>query len=451
MSISPVILLEFNELTPSLIERFIGEGRLPNFKRFREESLNFTTHDESEALEPWIQWVTVHSGLPYEEHGVFRLDEGHKLAAPRLWDIVSDKGLTSWVCGSMNVRYADDSHAVVLPDPWCTKVPPRPADLEPYFRFVQTQVQEHTNDAASLSAADYARFATWMATHGLSGTTIRRIFKQLIDERSQDVRWKRVSLLDWIQFDVFRHYYSRLRPAFSTFFLNSTAHYQHSYWDLLEPAHFRNVKPNPKREKFQHAIQYGYENMDALIGELFRLAGDDATLVLCTALSQQPSEKERKRYRPVDFDRFLAFVGVRVKAVVPVMADQFHLSFDSPSEMDEAERLLRAVTLDGAPTVRCRREDGRLFCSCKVRTGALTEGSVVKAGDRTAPFSQLFYEIPTGKIADHHPDGVFWIRQPSRVSKNFEERVPLTGVAPSILSLLGIAPPPGMRGPVLVA
>jgi hypothetical protein len=28
----PVLLLEFTELTPSLMERFVSEGRLPNFK-----------------------------------------------------------------------------------------------------------------------------------------------------------------------------------------------------------------------------------------------------------------------------------------------------------------------------------------------------------------------------------------------------------------------------------
>ena len=33
-----VILLEFNELSPTLMERFIDMGQLPNFKRLRDES-----------------------------------------------------------------------------------------------------------------------------------------------------------------------------------------------------------------------------------------------------------------------------------------------------------------------------------------------------------------------------------------------------------------------------
>ena len=43
MAAGQVIVLEFNELTPSLIDRFIGEGALPNFARLRSESRVFTT------------------------------------------------------------------------------------------------------------------------------------------------------------------------------------------------------------------------------------------------------------------------------------------------------------------------------------------------------------------------------------------------------------------------
>src|SRR5688500_16290979 len=95
------ILLEFNELTPSLIDRFIAKGRLPNFARFRDESQLFLTDAEERApyLEPWIQWVTVHSGLKYTDHGVFNLDEGHKLRAKRIWDVICDHGLKVLVCG----------------------------------------------------------------------------------------------------------------------------------------------------------------------------------------------------------------------------------------------------------------------------------------------------------------------------------------------------------------
>ena len=74
----PVIVLEFNELTPALMERFIAGGHLPAFSRLRSQSVACVTDSEEVApnLEPWIQWVTVHTGRSYQEHGVFQLGDG---------------------------------------------------------------------------------------------------------------------------------------------------------------------------------------------------------------------------------------------------------------------------------------------------------------------------------------------------------------------------------------
>ena len=76
-----IVLLEFNELCPQLIEKFISEGQLPNFQKFRGESqvCTTTTHATSELLNPWVQWVTVHTGLTAEEHQVKTLSDGHNL------------------------------------------------------------------------------------------------------------------------------------------------------------------------------------------------------------------------------------------------------------------------------------------------------------------------------------------------------------------------------------
>ena len=86
-----VIVLEFNELTPSLMDGFIADGQLPGFQKLRSESIECISDAEEEApaLEPWIQWVTVHTGLSFSEHRVFNLSDGPKLQAPRIWDRVA--------------------------------------------------------------------------------------------------------------------------------------------------------------------------------------------------------------------------------------------------------------------------------------------------------------------------------------------------------------------------
>src|SRR5262249_48136687 len=99
--INRLILLEFNELCPSLIERFIAAGALPNFERLRNGAQVFTTATSDEHVQPWVQWVTFHLGVPQVAHKIDNLDEGHLIDRPALWDELAPHGLESLVFGAM--------------------------------------------------------------------------------------------------------------------------------------------------------------------------------------------------------------------------------------------------------------------------------------------------------------------------------------------------------------
>ncbi len=116
--------------------KFMAAGLLPNFNKFYQESHVYTTDAEEEGdnLNPWVQWVTVHSGLSAKEHGVKWLSEGNKLPAKATWDVLSEAGYRVWVCGSMNARYDKPLHGFLLPDPWSVGLSPYPAgEFEQYY------------------------------------------------------------------------------------------------------------------------------------------------------------------------------------------------------------------------------------------------------------------------------------------------------------------------------
>lgn len=453
MSDPRVIMLEFNELAPSLMARFIGQGLLPNFKRLHDESHVHLTEAAERApdLDPWIQWVTVHSGADYAEHGISRLNEGHTFERKRIWDLISDSGRRVWVCGSMSVRYETPINGWVLPDPWTTKVAPYPASLEPFFSFVQKNVLEHTNERLPLSRADYASFGRFMLANGLSASTVASILRQLRAERKEKCRWKRATLLDRIQFDVFSSHYRRAKPHFSTFFLNSTAHYQHMYWRAMEPEVFKVQPSAEERQQYGGAILYGYQQMDELVGKFMRLAGTDATLVLCTALSQQPCLKFEEQggksfYRPVDFHKLLAFAGVKVKhTVAPVMAEQFFLYFETEQDARTAERQLSALRLDGRPVLLLQRDGSAIFSGCQLFERIPRDAVMnLESTGTTMPFFEAFYQVEGTKSGMHHPDGLLWIRTPSREHRAHSEKVLLSAVPRRILEMFSIAPPSSM-------
>jgi hypothetical protein len=454
-----LILAEFNELSPVLMDKFIAAGKLPNFERLRGESEVYLTdaQEEQENLEPWIQWVTIHSGLSYAEHGIKNLGEGDKLTERNLWDLLSEEGKQVWVCGSMNINYKLPISGWVLPDPWMRSVKPHPEDeLEPYYRFVAANVQEHTREDMPLSRREQLAFLSFMARHGLSPTTLKAIVRQLVDERSSDVHWKRAVILDKLQFDLFRSHWKRKRPDFATFFLNSTAHFQHLYWRNMEPEHFK-VKPEPGEQAvYENAILYGYQQMDEICRRLLDLAGNDTTLVFITALSQQPcltyeGGGGKTIYRPRDFDALLSSVGVEQPAeATPVMAEEFRLGFETEAAAQEAEADLTRARLEGEQAIRVKRDGTTLMCGCQVWRQLDPDAQLELAGTESRiPFFDLFYQIDLIKSGMHHPDGMLWIRSPARRHSDHEGKVPLTAVASTILDMYGVKPPEQLKTPPL--
>lgn len=433
-----VLMLEFNELSPVLMDRFISAGHLPNFARLRDRSAAFITEagEVDGRLNPWVQWVTVHTGATAAEHGIEKLGEARRLTVPTIADLVSAAGGVVWQCGSMNVQPLEPVNGCVLPDPWSVDADPQPASLEPFFRFVSANVQEHTNAAAPLSKREAIAFARFLATHGLSVRTALATLRQLVGERTGRVpRWQRAELLDRFQWDVFAYYHRRLRPTFATFFSNSTAHFQHLHWDELD------------RVPDESAVLHGYRQMDRLVARATALVGPDTTVVLCTALSQTANHEDDGYdgfYRPHNLGRLVDALGVvGVVQTAPMMAGQSHVYFDSASAASAGAASLGAITVAGQRAFDIRQNGADLVIGIDV-FARLPAGSALRWPEgREASFDELFYWSDSPREGTHHGDGILWIEgDPNRAP---EARVPLTSVAPTLLSLIGVEPPPSMK------
>ena len=174
-----LILLEFNELCPHLVEQFIGEGLLPNFKRLREMSELFVTHTSEEILEPWIQWVTLHTGVPLSEHGIKDLDEADKVKHNVFWDRLDEENVL--LISPMNVKFRRDDQSLFMPDPWAASQVPS-AELEPFYRFIRAAVNNHAR-TDRLDIKDAAAAARFLLGRGLTIDTISGALLQLVRER----------------------------------------------------------------------------------------------------------------------------------------------------------------------------------------------------------------------------------------------------------------------------
>ena len=88
------ILLSLNEVNFSFIEYYIRKGYLKNFKNLLIQNKLVKTQSEKEFKnqEPWIQWVSLHTGKNLSEHQIFRLGDIEKLNYPQVFRKLKIKG-----------------------------------------------------------------------------------------------------------------------------------------------------------------------------------------------------------------------------------------------------------------------------------------------------------------------------------------------------------------------
>lgn len=439
------ILVEFNELSPRLLDRFIGAGHLPAFRAFRDSSVVFTTDAGEDApnLEPWIQWPTVHSGLPFADHRVFALGDGRRtLHHPLLGDVLSAAGVPVGIFASMNLNYsrtAGDA-GYVVPDPWDVEGQAYPASLQPFYETVSATVQESSRDGLP-GPRQLARFGLFLLRNGLRPATVKAAIAQLVEERRKGgVTWRRASVLDGLNYDVFRSLNKRHDVRFATFFSNSTAHYQHYYWRDMEPELFTETGDGTHAQ----AVLHGYKTMDTLLGRIMA-DNPDALLIFATALSQEPwIDTEKRTYRPHDFAALLAFAGVTDGVAKPMMAEQFVVELPDEASAIAAEEQLGALRVDAEPVLKLDRDGAKLQVGA--RRAAAHDGAVVTnpATGTTRPHEELFYAIHTTRSGRHHRDGALWFRTGEH--RVVDEHVQLTDIAPTVLAHFGVAQPAHMKG-----
>jgi hypothetical protein len=412
-----MILLEFNELCPALLKQWMSEGRLPNFKKFYERSHVFTAQaddDNPAHWEPWIQWYSIHTGLSYSQHGVFHLADGPVAGHDDVWQMLARNGYSVANCGSMNAKALHGSNCFFVPDPWCRTESPYPDELRAYYDMVTRLVYDSSQGrTTALPISAYVKFLKFMLGHGLSLATVKAVFKQLWSDTifRQPTGWKRAAILDKLQFDVFRDYWRQNHPQFSTFFLNSTAHYQHAYWHVLFPDTFEPPIQLEAPAGARDAILFGYQQMDALLERFSELQSDGALLVLCTALSQQANPNAGKVfYRPRDAAAFLRSLDIECQELLPVMAHQYSARFADKRAAENARVRLMSLQCEGKRLIDIADSpEGTVFFGVCSGNQLPPEAMIQGKESIKFRFHDHFYLLPTIKSGTHHPDSILWI------------------------------------------
>ena len=353
-----LIFLELNEINFDFVRDYIAAGKLPNFKYCLEKGSYGETVSEQnyEEIEPWIQWVTAHTGKTLAEHGVFRLGDIVHRDLPQIWEALETKGATVGAISPMNAKNRTRSAAFFLPDPWTD------TDVTGSYlvRKLCGAVSQAVKDNAKARVTPASLF--WLAAGALVYARPSNYLCYLrLALAGRKKPWLRAMFLDLLLADIFIRLTRSKRPDFVTLFLNAAAHIQHHY--LFSSAVYDGQKSNPAWyiDPSADPVLDVYELYDRIIA-MIRSSFPDARLMIATGLHQDPHEELTYYWRLLDHGAFLAKRGIRFASVEAKMARDFLVRCDNSDDATAAEqRLLLFRDANGVALFEVDNRGNELF------------------------------------------------------------------------------------------
>ncbi|GER08820.1 hypothetical protein JCM17843_31300 [Kordiimonadales bacterium JCM 17843] len=215
-----LLFVEINEVNFDDMRAYGVQGYLPELMGLmdRHGVAKTTSEQDYEELEPWIQWVTAHTGLALAEHNVFRLGDIVKHDIPQIWEHLEEQGLKVGAISPMNAKNRTGNAAFFVPDPWT----PTSLTASPLLENLYFAVAQAVNDNAQDRLALRSKFAL-LAGAGTYARAVNYGQYLALARGAKKGPWSKAMFLDLLLSDILIKETRRTAPDFASLFLNAGA------------------------------------------------------------------------------------------------------------------------------------------------------------------------------------------------------------------------------------
>jgi hypothetical protein len=394
------VLLELNEVNFDLLLNATRLYDLPNLKRLVQFSKSETsTKDayDSGYLEPWVQWVSVHTGVPSEKHLIKHLGDVPNLSDGQIWEVLSQNNVDSGIWGIMNGARRNAKECLFfVADPWTFGEKPYPENLSGFVELAQYIAKNYLN----LSPFALLKYGMTYLIFLLRTVGIFELITAgfLFLEGLLRFGPRNMVLGSFFEYSsaiAFAKYKQKYSPSFSILFFNLLAHIQHHYWRLGP----ENITPQ---------IQYGFKIIDKAIGKVLAQVQPDEIVLVANGLSQINTNEDKPwiLYRPYDPDKFLRAIGIEFEKVEALMTHDAHIFFVSVEQKQKAFAALSTASILNEKLF-CVEEDpsnlNKLFYRLEF-TGEVLSDTNFQINNESYRFLDFFEQVVT-RTGKHFPQG----------------------------------------------
>ena len=352
-----LLFLELNEINFDIVRKYIESNlNLNNFKKiFSFKNINTVSEENYEEIEPWIQWHSVHTGLSFSEHKIFRLGDGINCKQKGIYKEIEELGYSVGAISPMNLKNNLSNPMFYIPDPWTETI----SDKSWWSHKIHQILYQAVNDNASSKINFDNIFYLLLAL--IKFGKIKNYFNYfyLAFTSLFGKTWRKALFLDLFLSDVALFNIKKYKPSYASLFLNGGAHIQHHYFFNSKMI---NKPKNPSWyvNSYDDPVLEMLKIYDRILGHILKLK---IPFILATGMSQTINEDKEYYYRLKDHEEFLKLVNIKFKEVRTRMSRDFEVLFNSNNERDIALNLLSSLEDD--------KTGERLFEEIEIRNNSL--------------------------------------------------------------------------------
>jgi len=394
-----MIVVELNEFNRELFAKAAQAMELPMIERVLAMQWTKTiTQDKEErhGLDPWVQWVSVHTGKPSHLHGIEHLGDVSRLAAKQIWEVLNENGISTGIWGAMNAKSSKHSKCLFFfPDPWTVSENAHPDELNELLSLPRYYSRNYLDLNFSIVLKTTARLLKFLLRPKIFIRMVGHLPLFLSTVVSNGIKnYVLFSLFDVINATIFDVYKWKYKPRFSVIFLNSIAHAQHHHWT--------------SDDEISKEMQCALKLIDTALAIVFNAQDHNEDILVINALTQRRSydKSEDYLYRQIDPELFLKSIGLNFLKVEQLMTNDALVFFSSEKDTNQAYQILTNAKIDETPVFDVKRypdDPKKLFYQLDFWK-PIPENSQLLINGKELPFYSLF-ECVVRRSGEHIPEG----------------------------------------------
>lgn len=342
-----LIFLGLNEFNPDLlleISKLLPKNNfLSKICKLTKLTLPIKDTYDSGYLEPWSQWVSVHTSKPTNNHKIKNLGDIPSLKHKQVWELLSKNDEYSIVWGAMNASLGKAKKCeLFVPDPWVFTENTRPSGLSSFISLPRYLAKNYT----SISKLKLLKLFFIFIVQSIKYVGLPVFFKSLFYLFEGLIKFGSkhfvfINFFDYLTSYIFINKVKNSKASLNFIFLNSVAHCQHHYWK----------SKNPQKLK---EIIFTYQNINRILEVMeikLNLFSKKQPFIIFNGLSQSSTFDENSwyLYRVKNIQTFMKFFDISFKKIETLMTHDAHMFFDDVKQMKNTIVKIKKINIESKP------------------------------------------------------------------------------------------------------